>query len=382
MLSSRQPPEQSLVATNVTGHVEASAQGERTALPFDNETLSTIIRFHMRARLGLLEEALFSLSIQSWHDHEIIIAIQNGDDELSRDISEIVNRQPWPAAPRYKLITVSIPPGIDGRSTLLTRGIKQATGRYLAFLDDDDLVYQHGYTTLIGQLKESGCAVAVGGCRMAKVQYVGQHWYVRTKETPFAWGRTRYDLLRDNFIPIHSYVVDRARVDPRDLYFDAALTLLEDYDFLLRLCAKYAFDFSKLQTPVCEYRIHGLNSLPYAADASQEARTSHLSAQQIINERKKNLQCTLTVSEVVELLENINELQVTISAREEQLRQRAAEGEYLQWRLVVMEEERKQRLLLRLVYRTYNFFSRFPRLESFLSALTHGVWQKYRKLKG
>ena len=375
MLSGGQFPKQSLVKTNAGGGSESNVPVEDAATVFDNETLSTIVRFHKRERLGLLEEALFSLSLQSWHDHETVIVIQNGDDEIVRDIIEIVNRQPWPADPRYKILPVDIPPRVDGRSTLLTRGIEQAAGRYLAFLDDDDLVYQHGYTTLVQQLKESGCAIAVGGCRMAKIQNIAQSWYVQTKETPFAWGRTRYDLLRDNFIPIHSFVIDRSRVDPGDLYFDDTLTLLEDYDFLLRLCAKYEFDFSKLETPVCEYRIHGLNSIPYATDAAQEARDSHLRAQQLINERKKRLQCTLTVSEVVELLQKVID-------REEQLHQRIAESEYLQWKLAVTEEEKKKRFLLRLVYRIYNLFGRFPRLERFLSNLTHGIWQRYRKVKG
>src|SRR5205085_12261957 len=139
------------------------------------------------------------------------------DDELVAAVREIIERQPWPAAPRYQILTVAVPPGVDGRSTLLTRGIERASGRYLAFLDDDDLVYQHGYTTLVAQLKAGGCAVAVGGCRMAKIKEVGGSWFVETKETPFTWGRTRNDLLRDNFIPIHSYVIDRARVEPRDL---------------------------------------------------------------------------------------------------------------------------------------------------------------------
>jgi glycosyltransferase involved in cell wall biosynthesis len=372
MLSSRQILEQPRPDSDASRDAEAVARVEDAA--FDNDTLSTIMRFHRRERLGFLEEALFSLSIQSWRELEVVIVIQNGDEQIERDIDEIINRQPWPAAPRYKILTINFPPGVDGRSTLLTRGIQEATGRYLAFLDDDDLVYQHGYKTLIQQLKQSGCAVAVGGCRTAKVQNVARSWYVQTKETPFAWGRTRNDLLRDNFIPIHSYVVDRLHIDPRELYFDDELPPLEDYDFLLRLCTKYEFDFSKLETPVCEYRIHGLNSIPYATNAPQESHASHLRAQQLINERKKRLQCMLPVSEFVEMLQRDIE-------RDEQLRQKTAESEYLQWKLRVLEEEAKRRLLIRLAYRIYAFFGRFPRLEKFLSNQTHGFWQRYRKIK-
>jgi glycosyltransferase involved in cell wall biosynthesis len=333
------------------------------------------VRFHRRERLGMLEEALFSLAIQSWRAHETVIVIQNGDDELVAAVSAIINRQPWPAAPRYKILPIEVPAGVDGRSTLLTRGIAQAEGRYLAFLDDDDVIYQHGYSTLVAQLKASGCAVAVGGCRTAKIKQVGGNWFVQTKETPFAWGRTRNDLLRDNFIPIHSYVVDRARVEPSDLYFDDALPPLEDYDFLLRLCTKYEFDFSQLDTPVCEYRIHGLNSLPYDLNASPESHAAHLRAQQLINERKQTLICSLPVSELVEL-------QQKLIAWEEQIRQKTAEVEHLQWRLTMSEEEKKQRFLLRVAFRIYGFFGRYPHLEQRLSHLTHTTWRNYRKLKG
>ena len=41
----------------------------------------------------------------------------------------------------------------------------------------------------------------------------------------------------------------------------------------------------------------------------------------------------------------------------------------------------KKRLLLRVAYRIYDRFGRYPRLERRLSNLTHTVWANYRKLK-
>lgn len=332
----------------------------------ENNTLSTIVRFHRIERLCFLEEALFSLALQSWRDHETVIVIQNGTEEMRATIDAIIRRQPWPAGARHKIISVAIPAGVDGRSTLLTRGIEQANGRYLAFLDDDDFVYQHGYATLIQQLQQGVGAVAVGGCRTVRVEKISDSWYVRTKETPFAWGRTRDDLLRDNFIPIHSYVIDRTRVEPADLYFDDTLILLEDYDFLLRLCVKYEFDFSHLNTPVCEYRIHELNTLPYTASASEQSRVAHLQAQQFINEKKKTLECRLPVSEFLEMKAEV--------ARVTQ------ENQHLKEQLSFLEEEKRRRFLLRLVYKSYGFFGRYPRIEKMLSRFTHAAWRGFRCL--
>jgi glycosyltransferase involved in cell wall biosynthesis len=339
--------------------------------PETNQTLSIIIRFHMPERLPFLDEALFSLAIQAWPDLELVIAVQNGTEELKQAIAEIFDRQPWPSSPPpYAILLVSIPEGMDGRSTLLNRGIDHATGRYLAFLDDDDVVYQHGYSTLIGQLENSGLAVAVGGCRTARVQRVSDHWFVLTKEMPFAWGRTRNDLLRDNFIPIHSYVIHRALISPGDLYFNDECPPLEDYDFLLRLCAKYEFDFSQLEIPVCEYRIHTLNSIPYTADAPPSAFASHARAQEIINEKKKTLQCAVSVGELVDLLNKLRE----------QERERAVmEARLLQSEIDKQTGER--RFLNTVTRKTYQFFGRFPSLEVKVSNATHAAWKAYKGIK-
>ncbi len=360
------------VADRTNGHPEAAvkvAALDASAAPGEfNDTLSIIMRFHKQERLPLLQEALFSLAIQSWRNHEIVIMVQNGTDEIKEAIVKMVDRQPWSRHSRHKIISVDVAEGVDGRSTLLNRGIEQATGRYLAFLDDDDLIYHHGYVTLIQQLKEGGCAVALGGCRMARAQYLSDHWYIRSKENPFAWGRTRMDLFRDNFVPIHSYVIDRSRINPVDLYFDDELPPLEDYDFLLRLCAKYDFDFSKLDTPVCEYRIHGLNSLPYDANAPLESHASHTRAQRLIAERKKNLICSLPVGEIAVWQEQIAALQQQVAI--------------LQQQLVKSDQERlheQGRFLNTATRKIYTYFGRFPHLESRISRSVHSGWALYKR---
>ena len=337
--------------------LEADARQEN--LYTGNQTLSTITRFHDKERLPFLEEALFSLAIQHWHDQEVIVVLQNGTEELRRAVLEMLEHQPWQGAPSFQVLIVEIPAGVDGRSTLLNRGIEYTTGRYLSFLDDDDVIYQHGYTTLINQLIDGNGAVAVGGCRTAKVLNESGHWYVQTKETPFAWGRTRYDLFRDNFVPIHSYVIDRARINDSDLYFDDAFPPLEDYDFLLRLSAKYDFDFSQIDIPVCEYRLHGSNSIPFGDDAPPETLAFYLRARQLIKERKKSIVCTVSLSDLVELQESLTE----VKSDEPQ------------------ESQLFQQFLDTIGHNVYAFFRRHPRVEKSLSNITHSGWRAYRRIR-
>lgn len=332
---------------------------------FDNSTLSVIVRFHQRERLSFLEEALFSLALQNWSDLEPIIVLQNGTDDLKQAILDMLEHQPWRVSPKHKIVTVQLPEGIDGRSILLNRGIEQATGRYLSFLDDDDCVYHDGYTTLIRQLIDGDRAVAVGGCRRAQIGYESEHWFTHNKDNFFGWGRSLIDLFTENFVPIHSYVVDRARIGNLELKFDESFTLLEDYDFLLRLFAAHEPDLTRLDKPVCEYRIrlNGSNSLAHTPAASPEVIDLQRRAQLMIKESKKNLYCKYfpgkDINDFIETPDN----RVRLECREQ----------------VKDGVDGNGRVLLKIVVMLYDFFSRYPRLELWLSKTLRLLWSTYEK---
>ncbi len=337
----------------------------------ENSTLSVIIRCHKEERLPFLDEALFSLALQEWTDLEVIIVLQNGTKAFKNTINGLIKKQPFHQNCRFQIQIVKIPMGVDGRSSLLNHGIKASTGRYLAFLDDDDLVYHHGYRMLIEQLTKSGKAVAVGGCRRADVKEESDAWHVQTKTTPYAWGSNHFDLFKDNFIPIHSYVIDQTRVDRADLYFDDDFPLLEDYEFLLRVGAKYDFDYSKLNVFVCEYRIHDSNSLPYTGDAKPEAVEKHLRVRQMIAERKSGISYQISLTNLLDLL----------AAGEKKPTQEAIISNFSEGSVELknpFEIENPQ--LIRRAFRSvedrvYDFFSRFPRLEKNLSKIVYFSWK-------
>lgn len=269
------------------------------------QRLSVVMRCHKFSRLHFLEEALFSLAIQDWDDVEPVIVLQNGDEQFVAQVNGVVERQPWRRQPvLYQTISVPVADGVDGRSALLNKGMERATGNYLAFLDDDDVIYQHAYSTLIDQLREGGRVIAVGGSRLAIVRDAGGHWFVESKKKGFAWGRTRLDLFRENFITIHSYVIDRSRLGSFKLYFDEQLPPLEDYDFLIRLFAEHEPDMSKIDVPVCEYRVRrdGSNSIPHLSNVSPEAAAAWVRADRLIQEKKLTLNCVIKVSEIAHLV--------------------------------------------------------------------------------
>ena len=188
------------------------------------KTLNILIRFRKGGDLRMLDEALFSLAVQTYPFLHVIISVKNMDSDLRQSIQSILDKQPWATEVTHKLVAVSVAHGEDGRSHLINEGLKHTQGSYLAFLDYDDVVYQHAYQTLISELeKNPRDQIAVGGSRIAILDKGDGFWFVESKNKAHSWGKDLLDLFKDNFIPIHSYVVHMDRAPSAELYFDESL---------------------------------------------------------------------------------------------------------------------------------------------------------------
>lgn len=255
------------------------------------EGISVIVRLHDPARLPLLEEALFSLAVQRTHPLQVVVVLQ-GAAVAPQEVTHRLARQPFAPADAQTHIVEAVedPDGVDLRARLLNRGIALSRYRYLAFLDDDDVVYQSGYQRLIDRLRISGAALAAGGTVRADFVLHGQRWVA---ERRFDWvhsGTAQRDLFERNFLPLHSFVIDRTRLTAKDLRFEESLTRLEDYDFLLRLAARHRFDLNCLDVPVCEYRLRrGADNVNPLAQSAALAGPEWTAAREHIDALKRRL---------------------------------------------------------------------------------------------
>ncbi len=226
----------------------------------DNMTLSAIVRVDAGVGAAALDETFFSLAIQDWRDVELVVILEGGGEEVAREVAAAVESQPWPAAPRYRLIR---PETAAGRGALLNRAVAEAAGRFLTVLDAGRVVaYQHGYAALIGRLLESGGGVAAGGCRSAHVLGEPGRGFVVTKDD-FTLARSPLGLLGKRVAPVCAHVVDRSRVADSALSFGAG----GERDSLARLYAASAPDLSAPHVFVCERRLRagGLEGILYGA---------------------------------------------------------------------------------------------------------------------
>ena len=228
----------------------------------DNKTLSAVVRVAAGAAAAALDETFFSLAIQDWSDVELVVVLEEEGDELARAVASAVEAQPWPDAARYRLLR---PGDAGGRGALLGRAVAEAAGRFLTVLDaGETVVYQHGYAALAGRLLESGRAVAVGGCRSAHVRGAPGRGFVVTKDD-FTLGRSPLDVLGRRLAPLCAHVIDRARLGGFEWSFGGSAR--DERDFLARLYAAAAPDFSTRGVFVCERRLRagGLDGILYAA---------------------------------------------------------------------------------------------------------------------
>ena len=138
----------------------------------------------------------------------------------------------------------------------VNRALKQATGDYLLFLNDSDLLYPDHVETLLKTAEETGTKIVysdsfeMGIKRLSSKPYRYDVKYVTHYESP---SYSKNHLLDQNFflrqpVLFHKDVLKKAKV------FNEALGDLADWDFYLGL-AKQGFDFHYIPHTTAIHRV-------------------------------------------------------------------------------------------------------------------------------
>jgi hypothetical protein len=220
--------------------------------------VDVVVRLHDPKRFLEFDHALFSLVNQSFRPVHAIVVTQSFGATMETEMRAAMDAFDWQerghCAPT--MIDVAAPTGKDIRAQLLNAGVGRARHRFLAFLDFDDYLYEDAYDYLVREAVSTRAAIAFGGILCRSVRVFDRFVYsAKVQANPFP-GKDAADLIVDNFCPIHSFVIDRERVAPDDLTFNPDLERLEDYDLLLRLCAKYTSRFESRAKRIGVYNWH------------------------------------------------------------------------------------------------------------------------------
>jgi len=250
-----------------------------------------IVRFHDIRRLTELERCVFSLVGQHYRPLHIILVLQRfSPAEVEATRGALAPLFLLPSAPKLSVHNWNEDGIADARTHLLNRGVELADGRYLAFLDYDDVLFPEAYATLVTRLREQEAAIAFASVKVMRIEPYDHFFYTIGPGVPSFNGKDLMDLFRSNFCPIHSYLIDRGQVSSEILVFDTSLIIEEDYDLLLKICAQCPSDFSLVGTYLGYYfyKTDGSNTVGTEARLDEKTLATHRRVQAIIQNRKES----------------------------------------------------------------------------------------------
>jgi glycosyltransferase involved in cell wall biosynthesis len=198
--------------------------------------VSVIIPTYNRSEIVC--DAIQSVLAQTHRDVEVIVV----DDGSTDDTEAVVAST---AGVRYEKIAHG------GASAARNRGIAEASGSYLLFLDSDDVLLPTAIEKLSGALDEHP---EHGAAYCAWILTSGPNEVVDRSSLDRPSGNVLREMCVDHLVIVHSVMVRRECLEKSGL-FDTALSSFEDIDLWIRVAEHCSFVF--VPEHLVEYRRWG-----------------------------------------------------------------------------------------------------------------------------
>ena len=169
-------------------------------------------------RVDCVKSAIDSVLEQTYRNIELII-IDDGSDDGSKELLENINDQ------RIKLLSNN---SCKGVSNARNKGLSVAIGKYIAYLDSDNIWDSRYLAAMVGAFLELPDAEAL---------YCGQLLFKANKKYPYA---VRFGSFNRSLLTNRNYIDLNALCHTNELYkriggFDETLIRLVDYDLIMRM---------------------------------------------------------------------------------------------------------------------------------------------------
>jgi glycosyltransferase involved in cell wall biosynthesis len=201
--------------------------------------VSVVIPTYNRA--GLLKRAVNSVLSQTFADLEVLIVDDRSPDDTAAVVEMIDDSR----------VRYFRHPTNRGVSASRNTALSHATGKFVAFLDDDDEWLPDKLSMQLGRLERAGKHVGLICSGYHEIEYgTGR---VLCAVTPHLRGWVFEDLLRQGYYNHTSSIV--ARIDCFDQVgaFDLAYDWGEDFDMWLRIAQAFEFDF--VEAPLMRFHL-------------------------------------------------------------------------------------------------------------------------------
>ncbi len=190
----------------------------------DYPKVSVIIRTHNRKEL--FRRAITSVANQTYKNIEVIVVEDRSNEALAviRDFE--------------KDLEINYMKIFEGRTRALNKGLELSTGKYIMFLDDDDILFCDAIELLVSYAEHKNYNFVYGGSLKFetdnKINGVLKYGYFDN------FDRDR--IMRENYIPMGSFIISK-NLCKKVGFFDESLEYLEDWDFIRRAAKQDAFLF-------------------------------------------------------------------------------------------------------------------------------------------
>ncbi len=206
------------------------------------ERVSIIIRTCNRPHI--LRGALESVRKQTYQNIEVVVAEDGGNTAQKMLETEFSDLNIKYANTGEK----------KGRTIVGNLALSMATGDFLNFLDDDDLLFPEHVETLLKEIKRSGNMAAYSIAYESVVIYDNKK---KCYKECRRWIRYRQPFNR-TFLTFNNYIPIQSILFSRKLYeelggFDESMDMLEDWELWVRYSTKTDFGFVDKTTSL--YRV-------------------------------------------------------------------------------------------------------------------------------
>lgn len=208
-------------------------------------------------RPEFLPDALDSVLAQDLDGELEVIVVNDGGPSVESVVAPYAGR-------RGRTVTLLELGQNTGVSNARNVAMRAASGQYVAFLDDDD-VYAPNHLSATVEALRDGAGLAYVATPIASARVTGATTADADAPVQVAYPDDRGLIEVANHIP-PSAVVCRSPAAVGAM-FDTGLSILEDWDFWLRLIREYGFRTRFLPEPtVVRHRIPSVPSLVVTAD--------------------------------------------------------------------------------------------------------------------
>lgn len=196
-----------------------------------------------------LPETLDSVINQSEQDWECLVVDDGSTDNTKEVAMQYANKDP-----RIKYLYKNN----GGLSSARNHGLKLATGKYVCFLDADDLL-ESDYLKTSSEYLDNLNKEAVVFEKFIKFFDSGENDYPWYKDYNYTIGIQNNFLKKivdKNMFPCNAPMLNLSIIKNNNFLFDESLTSYEDWDFWLIVSEKYPFYFVEKDNTAARIRFH------------------------------------------------------------------------------------------------------------------------------